>query len=118
MHRLWLFVLLLLITATPLGAEPLQITGVRDAEIDLIHPESGRYINSVKADKIPIPLAIEQEPGNGTYLVVLNGKKVCIDVGAVNTNKKYDIENIQDCNNSIKTNQVAANRGLGKGCRE
>ncbi len=117
MHRLWP-ILLLFFIVTPIGAETLQITKIRDTEIDLTHLESGKYISTVKGESIPIPLAIEEELKNGTYLVLLNGKKVCIDVGAVNTNKKYDIENLQDCNNSIKTNHVAANRGLGKGCRE
>jgi hypothetical protein len=87
MHKLWP-ILLLFCIVTPIGAETLQITEVRDTEIDLIHPQSGQYLRTIKSDNIPIPIAIEKELGNGTYLVVLNGKKVCIDVGAVNTNKK------------------------------
>lgn len=113
-----IFVVLLVLMAGSLWAADLQVTAFRDMEIDLVDPVSGEYLKTVESKSIAVPLAIEQELDNGTYLVSINGEKVCLDSGAVKTNKVYNIENIQDCNNTVKTNYVAASRGLGKGCLE
>lgn len=117
MRRL-LFVLLIILIAGPLWAGTLQITDFRDTVIDLIDPTSGEYLKTISSEELSVPLVIEQELDNGTYLITFNGEKVCLDSGAVKTNKVYNIDNLQDCNNSIKSNYVAASRGLGKGCIE
>jgi len=117
MFRIILIVLLVFMAGS-LWAADLQVTEFRDMEIDLVDPVSGEYLKTVESKNIAVPLAIEKELDNGTYLVSLNGEKVCLDSGAVKTNKVYNIENIQDCNNAVKSNYVAASRGLGKGCRE
>lgn len=117
MYRL-LFVLMGVFVASTLWAGDLQITDFRDTEIDLIDPASGEYLRTIESKDLSVPLTIKKELDNGTYLVTLAGENVCIDSGAVKTNKVRNIENFQDCNNSIKSNYVAASRGLGKGCSE
>jgi hypothetical protein len=109
---------LLVFVAGSLWAANLQVTEFRDVEIDLVDPISGEYLKTVESKNIAVPLPIEKELDNGTYLVSINGEKVCLDSGAVKTNKVYNIDNIQDCSNTVKTNYVAASRGLGKGCLE
>jgi hypothetical protein len=114
-----LIVSILIITvACPLWAGNIQVTEFRDEEIDLIDPVSGEYLKTIGSKDLTVPLVIEKELDNGTYLVTLNGEKVCLDSGSVKTDKVYNIENIQDCNNMVKSNYVAASRGLGKGCLE
>jgi len=104
--------------ASPLCAGNIQVTEFRDEEIDLIDPVSGEYLKTISSKDLTVPLVIEKELDNGTYLVTLEGEKVCLDSGSVKTDKVYNIENIQDCNNMVKSNYVAASRGLGKGCLE
>lgn len=117
MFRLFVALLLVLL-ACPLWAGEMQIIDFRDNEIDLIDPASGEYLKTVESKDFAVPLSIEKELDNGTYLVTFAGERVSIDSGAVKTNKVRNITNIQDCNNSIKNNYVAASRGLGKGCIE
>jgi len=117
MSRL-LVVLLIIFMACPLWAGDIQITAFLDQEIDLIDPVSGEYLKTVASKNLAIPLSIEKKLNNGTYLITLNGEKACIDSGSVKTNIIRNVENIQDCKNSIKSNYVAASRGLGKGCIE
>ena len=117
MFRL-LVVFMSIAVVCPVWAGDLLITAFRDAEIDLIDSASGEYLKSIDSKDIAVPLVIEEELDNGTYLVTLNNEQVCVDSGSVITNKVRNIENIQDCNNSIKSNYVAASRGLGKGCIE
>ena len=114
----FLVVLLSIFIVSPLWADDLQITHFRDKEIDLIDPVSGEYLRTIESKNFAVPLTIEKELDNGTYLITHNNEKVCVDSGSVKTNKVHNIENIQDCNNSIKSNYVAASRGLGKGCIE
>ncbi len=117
MYKFWSMVLFFTMVLPLYAEEQIRITKVRDPEIDLIDPESWMILKTVPREEIPLPLRVQKRE-NGTFLVMIDGKKVAIDVGAVNTDKKPNIKNLRDCNNSIKTNYVAAHRGLGKGCLE
>lgn len=117
MSKVLVFFFLFFATTT-VYSENLHITEFRDQELDLFHPSTGEYVKTLASEGIPTPIAIDQELTNGTYLITLGSEQLCVDSGAVKTNKVLNIDNIQDCNNTVKTNHVAASRGLGKGCIE
>ncbi len=114
----WGLVFLLGLLAVPVVAADFAVVEIKGSELDLLHPVSGTYLRTVARAELGLPIPVDDTHPNGTYQITVDGQTVCVDVGAVTTNRSIAEKDLPPCDNSIKAVPHASGRSLGHGCSE